>query len=119
LDCRGNHLAVARWTGDPRQGERPTTTLDLLDLTNGNTRILARRNAWRFMHVALSPDGRRLAWTGSSWDSGKQDWITRELTVWDSVVGKVVLNFTDFTAQVRAMAFSTDGLRLAAANKDR
>ena len=56
-----------------------------------------------------TPDGSKLAaGTARGW-----------LIMWDASTGREVLSFKAHTAQIRSIAISPDGLRIATASKDR
>jgi WD40 repeat protein len=66
--------------------------------------------------VALSPDGRRVASAGGDWDPVAIRYIHGELKLWDADTGRIVHDLKDHADGVTAVAFSSDGQRLASAS---
>jgi WD40 repeat protein/serine/threonine protein kinase len=76
----------------------------------------------RFLHkdfincVAYSPDGRFLATVATTWDG--QAYTGWEIKLWQAATGQVVRDFKGHTSGLFAVAFSSDGQRLATASAD-
>jgi WD40 repeat protein len=87
----------------------------LWDPAGGQMLRTLSSGAWSLLHAAYSPDGKRLAVTGSSqWASGPG-----EFGVWDTTTGVQVLQLRGHTRPVANCAFTPDGERLASAGEDR
>jgi WD40 repeat protein len=72
-------------------------------------RLEAGRASWRFVAIAFSPDGRRLA-AASTAPEG--------VHLWDASTGEQELVLHGFKDDVYDLAFSPDGRRLALASRD-
>jgi WD40 repeat protein len=67
----------------------------------------------RYRSVAFSPDGKRLAFGSGTWDETKNAYVAGEVKVWEAQTGQEVLALKGHTDEVRSVAFSPDGKRLA------
>jgi autotransporter-associated beta strand protein len=71
----------------------------------------------RVSSVCFSPDGRRLASAGWSYDGLNLRWLG-EVNVWDAQTGQKLLTLKGYAQQVANVCFSPDGRRLASTSGD-
>jgi WD40 repeat protein len=97
----GSRLAVAR-------RERDTGVVEIWDNRTGGIASALRGPVDRFLSVAFSSDGRRLAAGGAD----------KSVIVWDLDAGKELFTFRGHLAPISTVAFNPDGTRLASGGSD-
>src|SRR5262249_26245200 len=98
---------------DPRT--RPTTTGDAVkvwDATSGEEVLSVNEDAGRVVRVVFSPDCKRLASAGGTYDGKTGRYVVGEVKVWDAQTGREIVTFKAHTSAVVSVAFSPDAKRV-------
>lgn len=110
FDPAGQRLLVARVSGWKFGGVR-AYDLERGTIASEHSLDLVRRVEWPLRYVDFSPDGRLLA--------GATGTDPKTVGIWDTRTGRVVGTARGHTMEVRVVAFSPEGRRLATAAWDR
>jgi WD40 repeat protein len=123
--CFSNMFAVAFSVAFSPDGKTlasgGATTVELWETATGkNLTTLKQTGGEVVWRVALSPDGKFLAWVGLPWEdtAGAKKLVEREIQVLDVTTGKEAATLRGHPGGVWSVAFSPDGKILALGGMD-
>jgi WD40 repeat protein len=91
-------------------------TIKLWNMAEGQVRLTLQEQALAILSVQYSPTGMLLA---TSTGINQQSQIPGELKLWDAKSGEEVANFDGQSTEIKRLAFTADGQRLASIKSDR
>ncbi len=109
LSPDGRMLATGRWRGNH--------DVWLWEVATGKDVLRLKGHECSVDAIVLSPDGRVVA-TGEGRHYGDEKKAVRSTRLWDAVTGKELARFSGYDADLTSLAFSPDGVYLAAGLRD-
>jgi WD40 repeat protein len=101
-----------------QEGTQAKGDVRLWDVTTGKEVRALRGQPGSVLGLAFNSDGSRLATASAAWDEKRQQPAAGDVRLWTVADGKLA-TVLEHAGPARAVAFSADGTRLAAASYDR